>query len=704
MKSIKMRVNISFCRLTIVFLTSAIGACATFEQHAERMTEASTGIEDSYLSRIGQGVVEPEVESENRELDDSLPANSADFQGLRALPAADSKGFENAQFGFTLSNEPSINLKVENMPVMEFVHYALDELLGVEYVLDPDARSKKKKAVTLSSAGLKSPRHVYGTVMQTLGRHDLRVEVSDGVHYIYGANDKDIGGRGVTVNIGRNPDTIPRVSGDILQVVDLKYGSNISLERTLNELLDLKVSLDSVRNALFLRGRRSEIIKALSFIEMFDAPANRGSHIGLINLTYISTDAFSKQVTSLMKAEGIPIGGGAKNNETVVIVPLPNIGSSAIFAGTKELLDRVRYWARLVDQPAAGTSSQYFVFKPQFARASEIGGSLIELMGGGRRVGTGSDRAGASSKLDSTGQAPDKARSQAFQTDVFQMVVVERSNSLVFNTTGMEYQRLMPLLQQLDVLPKQVLLDIVIAEVTLKDEFKFGVEWALQNGELTASTLGAFGASSIGGTAFALNGSDGEAVSQVLQTSQLVNVLSNPTMLVRDGVEANINVGSDISVVGSTTFDPLVGQRQTTASVYRKTGVDVTVTPTVNAEGVILMKVEKKISNAVPNSTGAAGNPDVFERSISTEIVAGSGQTVLLGGLISEDVSASGSGTPGLSAAPLLGWLFKSESDSGTRTELVMLITALVIDELDEWEAIETSFNQGLRYLEVSSP
>ena len=67
---------------------------------------------------------------------------------------------------------------------------------------------------------------------------------------------------------------------------------------------------------------------------------------------------------------------------------------------------------------------------------------------------------------------------------------------------------------------------------------------------------------------------------------------------------ANINVGSDISVVGSTTFDPINGQRQTTASVYRKTGVDVTVTPT-NAKGVVLMDVEKRIQNAVPDSSGA---------------------------------------------------------------------------------------------------
>ena len=114
------------------------------------------------------------------------------------------------------------------------------------------------------------------------------------------------------------------------------------------------------------------------------------------------------------------------------------------------------------------------------------------------------------------------------------------------------------------------------------------------------------------------------------------------------------------------------------------------------------MEVNKTISNAVPNSTGAAGNPDIFERSIDTQVVAASGQTVLLGGLISEDVSSSGSGTPGLSKAPMLGWLFKAEADSGSRTELVMLITARILNDLKQWEALESRFNDGLQYLDLS--
>lgn len=683
-------------------LLLALNGCASFGRHSERTDADSVLLEGSYLaqedvSTASDGDSGLAIESAGEDARDEASSESA-FELLRPLPAGKTQGFESREFERTLSTVPSLELKVGDMPIAEFVHYVFGELLGLAYIIDPSALDASP--VTLASGGLQSPLQAYQLAIQVLDQNDLLADISDGMHLIY-KDDPKKRGSGVTVNMGRDGDAVPVVAGEILQVVPLKYGQNISLERTIGQLLDVKVTLDTDQNALFLRGKRKEVIRALSFIEMFDAPANRGRHIGVLNLTYVTSEDFSQQVVALMQAEGIPVGTGVSGKETVVVVPLPNIGSTAVFASSEELLDRVRYWATFIDQPAAGSSQQYFVFNPQFARASEIGTSLAQLMGT-TSGGVSSSSVAMGTRADTTGQAPSAQRSSGFQTDSLRMVVVEASNSMVFYTSGTEYQRLLPLLKQLDILPKQVLLDIVIAEVSLKDEFKFGFEWALQESEVALSTLGAFGANAIGGTALAINGTDGELVSQLLQTSQLIKVLSNPTMLVRDGSTASISVGSDISVVGSTTFDPINGERQTTNSVYRQTGVDVSVTPTINAEGVILMSVDKTISNAIPNSTGAADNPDIFERALSTEVVAGSGQTLLLGGLISEDVSSSGSGTPGLSSIPGLGWLFKAEGNSGTRTELVMLITARILDDLNEWEAIEKQFSDGLRYLDLS--
>jgi len=125
------------------------------------------------------------------------------------------------------------------------------------------------------------------------------------------------------------------------------------------------------------------------------------------------------------------------------------------------------------------------------------------------------------------------------------------------------------------------------------------------------------------------------------------------------------------------------------------------VTPTVNAQGVVVMEISQTISNTVPSSSGASGNPDIFERSLSTELVAKSGQTVMMAGLISESGSNGGSGTPGISKLPLLGNLFKASSDSSDRTELVMLITPRIIEDLDQWDGVMDDFRGGLRYLDL---
>ena len=127
----------------------------------------------------------------------------------------------------------------------------------------------------------------------------------------------------------------------------------------------------------------------------------------------------------------------------------------------------------------------------------------------------------------------------------------------------------------------------------------------------------------------------------------------------------------------------------------------VTVTPTVNSRGVVVMDIQQTISNTVPSSSGASGNPDIFERSLTTELVARSGQTVMMAGLISETSSKGDNGAPGISRIPLLGALFKSASDSSDRTELVMLITPRVIQDLSEWSQVMDSFRAGLRYIEL---
>lgn len=597
----------------------------------------------------------------------------------------------------------SLEVTAERMSARDFINYTFGELLRLNYVLDESigkGGDRRTEGITLNLSDPVSSRDLFVLISELLAKKGIEISFGSGTFFVNKPNEGG-GERKAIIGVGRTEDEVPNTVQNIVQVVPLEYGIKLNVERTLRSLLKAKITPDFEQSALFIEGTRDQILHALELVDLLDTPATRSQHVGLIGLNFLTPEAFTRDVALLLENEGILTSIGKPDKRNVVMVPLQQLGAVAIFAVSESLLSRVQQWASLIDVPGEGSNEQYFIFHPKNARAIDLGESISGLLGAGS---IGSRSMDASSEVNSsrtTGSVPSRSRTTGIAQADLKMVVDERANALIFYTSGSKYRVLLPLMNKLDTMPQQVLLDITIAEVTLKDEFKYGVEWALSRGEVNVVTQGGFGVGAIGGMGLTIDGAEGPLDANFLNTNSLVKVLSKPSLLVRDGVTANINVGSDISVVGETTQDPISGERQTTTAQYRKTGVDVTVTPTVNAQGVVVMEISQTISNTVPSSSGASGNPDIFERSLSTELVAKSGQTVMMAGLISESGSNGGSGTPGISKLPLLGNLFKASSDSSDRTELVMLITPRIIEDLDQWDGVMDDFRGGLRYLDL---
>jgi general secretion pathway protein D len=602
------------------------------------------------------------------------------------------------------SDKDKVTVSAERMPLVDFLHYVFGELLGVNYVFDQliadSTTDINKEVVTLNIADQMSSRELFKLASNLLADRGLQIKYGGNVFYIHTDDDPSASQKNV-IGVGGNVGDVPNTTRPILQIVPLKYGAKISVERSLRTFGKAKIVTEYDQGAVFISGNRGDVIQAVELIKLVDTPAARSKFVSLIELTFVSPSEFSDQVALLLDNEGVSTAIGKPSQRGLTLVPLQQLGGIAVFASNETLLQRVEYWSTILDVPGKGSQEQYFLFHPQFARAKDLGESVSALLGTGGSFSNG-NRKQMSDQQQATGNAPSAARSSGLATEKIKMVVDERANALVFYTSGSEYQALLPLLTKLDTLPKQVSMDIVIAEVTLKDEFKFGVEWALSRSEVNLTTQGAFGATTVGGLGLIINGAEGPLTGSFLSSNSLVKVLSSPTIIARDGVAANINVGSEISVVGQTTQDPINGDRQTTSSEYRKTGIDVTVTPTVNAEGIVVMEVSMSISNSVPSSSGASGNPDIFSREISTEVVAESGNTVLLGGLISESFSTGGDGVPGLSRIPLLGNLFKADSDSTDRTELIMLVTPKVLDNAQRWNSVKEDFKQSLQFMDFA--
>ncbi|NOU51805.1 type II secretory pathway protein [Pseudoalteromonas sp. JBTF-M23] len=690
-------------RFTPIFAALlAVSGCQTILNPNGATQAKQVNVQSSYLKG------ESASARNNTVVSDSMPQEKGSFQRLSSLASSHTSKKLEIDLSTSFKSDDKFQVSVNALPLNDFIHYTLGELLDVSYLIEPTVK-EKTTPITLELKEEVSGQRLFQLIQEALAQNSINITLNDGVFYVYpfeqsGSKSERAFG------FGRDADSVPTTSSDIIQLVPIKYGVSTGLRSSVAGLVDAQVSIDPNQGMMTLIGKREQILRALELLSLIDSPALSNKSIALMSFTYIDSQTFITKVSELLENEGIPVQSGARNSVSIQFVPIEHLGKVVVFATADEIIDRVEYWAKQLDKPATGSEQSFYIYHPKYARASDLGQSLAPLLGGNlsgnnasrqnspasTTANSNSSRANANS--NNSASAPSNAGSFSVESDGIKLVVDQRANALIFYSTGQYYQELQPILKQLDVMPKQVMMEVVIAEVKLTGSFAKGVQYALQSGS-SNNRRETFNFNSETGFNYSIVGMPGNIKVNLNQSNGLVNVLSRPTLLVRDGVSANISVGDDIPTVGSTTADPINSDRETTTIQYRKTGVDLNVTPTINAQGTVIMTIEQSISSVNDKATGSSGSPAIFERSLSTEVVAGDGQTVLLGGLISHNNSQGATSVPLFGSLPLLGHLFRSDESSSDKTELVVLVTPKIIHNDEDWLKVEQSFKKGLENL-----
>ena len=373
----------------------------------------------------------------------------------------------------------------------------------------------------------------------------------------------------------------------------------------------------------------------------------------------------------------------------------------------------------------AGTLGQVFgaaVATPaarQRVQALEGRSLSSELTGFRRReVESAQDRAGMLPTIPSR-TAPSAAESAQVQQQGLlgrtTIVPDQATNSLVIRTAPPNFSVLQETIDQLDVRPPQVLLEVLIAEVTLDRANQYGINWQLftQKGVSGDSTRGATvgvgpqqfsdsllkGLQGLGIRLISLATIDVRAILQALATRTNVRVLSTPRILALNNEEARILVGSEVPFV-SSTFAGLTAQLNTVVQ-FRNVGTQLTVIPTVNKDGYVTFRVLQEVSALSQQTVAAAQNaPIITTREAETSAIVKTGHTVVIGGLIGQTEQVVESGVPLLKDLPLLGYLFKSHSVSRERTEIAIFFTPYVAftdEQADSLLQRERDRLQGLK-------
>jgi general secretion pathway protein D len=313
------------------------------------------------------------------------------------------------------------------------------------------------------------------------------------------------------------------------------------------------------------------------------------------------------------------------------------------------------------------------------------------------------------------------------------IVADEVTNSLVVLATQKDYNDIRDVLRRLDVVPRQVLVEALIAELTLGDDLQFGIEWSLAGSnrldpsghsalnritKTTDSPDGVFDikqaiglASTLtplpdsGTFAFISDNRNFAAVLNALAEKNRLKVLSSPHIMTVDNHEAHILVGSEVPIV--TTQSNAVGITSNNNNTnilqniqYRDTGVILTVLPQVNSEGLVNMQLRQEVSQIASATTGGIDSPTFTTRESETTVVVHSGETIVIGGIIDDTINHVRTGVPFLMDIPVIGRVFRTDQDKFDRTELIILLTPHVVrDRRESREATEAfkSRLEGIR-------
>ncbi|MFL5284048.1 MAG: type II secretion system protein GspD, partial [Rhodopila sp.] len=296
------------------------------------------------------------------------------------------------------------------------------------------------------------------------------------------------------------------------------------------------------------------------------------------------------------------------------------------------------------------------------------------------------------------------------RTDTLRVIPDDQNNAVLVYGTEREQNTMEAMLRKIDILPLQVRIDAVIAEVTLNDALQYGTQFFFKSGGIngilnSAQQLGLpnpgaavlnlnfpgffLGGSNAGGAPMAI---------QALQQVTTVHVLSSPQLLVLDNQPARLQVGSVVPYQSQTSQSVLVPGAPVVNSIsYQQTGVILEVTPRVNSSGLVTLDIMQDVSSVATGITTPGINSPTFnERNVNSRVVVQDGQTVGLAGLITDTTSTGNGGIPWLKDVPILGLLVGSQSNTRQRTELLVMITPHVVHDQRDARALTNDLREQL--------
>ena len=594
----------------------------------------------------------------------------------------------------------AVMLNFEQAPLNEVIHTILGDTLGLDYVIENQVPGE----ITLRTRS-PIPRDQLLPILESLLQNN-------NVLMIRGPNDRFF----ISAS-GNIRSTVPSFTsepgvGYSNVIVPLQYISANEMADILKPVArdDAFVRVDSGRNLLILAGTQLQLQGWLDIVTTFDVDQLAGKSVGIFPLANSTVEELFAELEHILATSG-PADGVGGIASMVRVMPVERLNSIMVVSPRAHYIQTVQGWIEELDSiedPASEPILQ--VYPVRNGNAGQLASLLSTIYGGGSggvsstggvapgmteaTSGGGSDGAGKRRSGGSGGGTFDLG-------DDVRVVSDDYNNSLLVYATPYEYQKIERILSKLDVVATQVLIEASIVEVTLTDDLQYGLEWAFDN-NLGGGDSGR-GLLDVGGNlqpqagfSYTITTETTKAVLNALAEDSLLNVISTPSVMVLDNHTAAINVGDQQPIQSQSTVTD--GGTVQNSITYRDTGVQLTVTPSVNDGGLVTLDIEQSVTDVGPVDT-ATKQRSFNQRAVKSRVAIRSGESVVLGGLIRDNETEGQTGVPVLKDIPLVGALFSTTTKASTRTELLIFITPRVMESDQDLRDLNLEMRSRMRGL-----
>ncbi len=630
---------------------------------------------------------------------------------------------------------PGVIFNFDNADIYEVIR-VMAEIMKINYLVDP----RVKGTVNIHTTGQFPGEEVFPIFQSILRLNGATAVKKDGLYEIVPLSDgKKTYVPPTTIRGGTK---FPSEEKYTIQIVSLKYIPVTEASKLIKPFLSDGADIveHPPHNILIISDVASNIKKSLDILALFDIDIFTDTRVRIYPVLNADVTEVAKEMERIFSS--FEVSTKSARGVGITFTPVTRINSLLVVSSIPNIFEKVEGWLRELDKiPGEGSKVSVFVYHVQNAKAKDLAEVLKEVFMKAKekkveKPGTPAEttpRGARPAPTPAMPPAPAKEEAGGIPEGEIGIVVDEPTNSLIIKAFHRDYRAILETIKKLDIYPKQVLIEVFLAEVTLDDTNKFGIEWAkftsthstnvgqgavagqqppvqtttTTSGTTTSTITGApipFDAALPQGIFFRyaiveLGGRLSAAINLAASQDRL-KIISSPHIIASNNKEAKIQVGSSQPILTNTYTTP--GVTSTTGAgvvegtiEYKDIGIILSLTPRISDGGLVSLEIsiESSTVNTSAIPLGNLPNVPVFAKKTAKTILSVlEGQTIIIGGLIEDSREKITSGIPLLSKIPIIGGLFGFQSYEKKRTELILLMTPHVISDQFTSDAVTREF------------